>query len=645
MATRQQQPADPAQVLRLSPQSIKTIETYLVMLLEYNKKSDDLRNKLEAVDIAYARYQVAVQNGQSGQDVQVVANTQVGVTEPEITVPLVISQVDSHVGYLADVYLSGYPMFPVVSTPKDMKDAEMLEAIIDNHAMLGMYPKHLLMSFRDGIKYNFMPIEHSWEPVDVYSPVTNYLRPTQASQMNQSTQFYTAIRRLDPYNVIFDRRVAPSELCYKGDFAGYLQIVTRVSLKSFINRYSKSGYLYNVGEISNIQNVKPSNYYYTDLPTITNMLKAPRRAGADFDWSQWLAATPQKENKRPLQAGTYERFTCYARIIPSDYGMNVPQPNTPQIWKFVMINSSKLLYAQRIYSIYDTLPIIIGQPLEDGFELQTQSIGEAQIDMQDAASTLFNIRFNAARRAVSDRALYDPTLINSSDVNTKEPAPKIPVRLSGLNDKGFESAYHQIPYDASGTDSVIGDVRNVFDLSDRLSGLNNPQQGRFQKGNKSVVEWQDTMSFADNRPRLPALTIEYQVMMPIKQQIKLNIYQNGVQGNFQDFRSGNVYEVKAEDINRLKEKVLNFKLADGYTPKSKLASTEFLGKLVDTIAQSQLLQQAWGIALPKMFAHLASLGGVKGLDQYLPEQVTQQQPTQGPSPNGPANNQQTPPTA
>lgn len=551
--------------------------------------------------------------------------------------PVVISQVDSFVGYMSDVWLSGYPMFPVVSEPADVKEAEMLETIMDQHAMLAGYPRQLLMAFRRGVKYNFMPIEHCWEPLDGYNIVSDMLKPTERAKMQSSTKFVTKINSLDPYNFVWDNRVAPADVCYHGEWAGELKIVPRIPMKRFVNMYSQSGYLYNLGEINSIQQASTTgNFYYSELPTINSRTIKSRRVTDDFDWSKWLGALPEKQRKRTLQAGTYEVFKCYARIIPADFGMDVPHRNTPQIWKFYFVNGTKLLYAEKIYSAYDSLPILIGQPIEDGFEMQTSGIGESQIEIQEAVSTLLNIRFNAARRAVSDRALYDESLINPSDANTREPAPKIPVRLSGLNNKTLKDAYEQIPYDPHGTDTVIVDMRNMLEISDRLSGLNKPMQGQFQKGNKSVQEWSDTMNMADNRPRLPALTIEFQVMVPIKESIKLNIFQYGAQGLingvYQNMNNGSNYNVKQEDIEKMRQKVLNFRLADGYTPKSKMASTEFIGRLLETVSQNQLLAAALGPMLPGMFVHLAQLGGVRGLDQYVPKQPATA-PT-GAQPNG-----------
>ena len=622
--------------LRLSLQSVKDLELYLRGILELHNQFTDVRNKMEIIDTAYYRYNSLKVSGQEGVDVSTVSqlgDVSCGIDiEKALTVPVVISQVDAYVGYLSEVFLSGYPMFPVVSTPSNIHEAETLEAIIDDHATLSAYPREFLMAFRDGIKYNFMPMELSWEPIDQYSLSDNYMQPTADKKVEKTSSNYNRISRLDPYNTLWDLRTSPSRVAAKGEFAGFIDTPNRIELKKFINANSTTGDLYNVSSLD----ATPENMftYYKDLPTITDKLSTGKKKTASFDWAGWMGASLPTDRKR-LKAGTYERFTCYARIIPAEFGINVPSPNSPQIWKFIMISGQRLIYAKRLITAFDYLPIHIGQPLEDGFELQTPSIGESQVEFQDAASKLMNIRFSSARRSVSDRAIYDPNLLNSADVNSPTSAPKIPLRMQGLNDKKISDAYYPIPFDPHGTDGVIGDTARIWEMSDQSLGMNKPARGQFQKGNKSVEEWRDTTGNADNRMRIPALMIEFQIMVPFKTQMKFNIFQFGVEGAFANQKTGETVQVTRETIEQLRKKVLSFRLADGYTPKSKLASTEFIVQLMQLIGQSQILQQSYGPYLTKMVAHLAQLGGVRGLDQYSPEvQQTQQPPQAGGVPGG-----------
>ena len=61
--------------------------------------------------------------------------------------------------------------------------------------------------------------------------------------------------------------------------------------------------------------------------------------------------------------------------------------NTPQVFKFLIINGSVVICAKRVISAYDLLPILFGQPFEDGLGYQTKSIAEGSIPIQEAANT------------------------------------------------------------------------------------------------------------------------------------------------------------------------------------------------------------------------------------------------------------------
>ena len=126
----------------------------------------------------------------------------------------------------------------------------------------------------------------------------------------------------------------------------------------------------------------------------------------------------------------------------------------------------------------------------------------------------------------------------------------------------------------------------------------------------------DTMGNADARLRLPALALEYQFFVPLKEILKFNIFQYGEDAVVSSQRTGQIMEAK---VSEMRQKVLSFRVADGYTPKSKLASTEAIINLTQMISQSPILQQAYGMMLPNIVAHLAQLMGIRGMEEYNPQ--------------------------
>ncbi len=600
-----------------SAQSQQLLLDYVKRIVLEHKRQEDYAQKMETIDIAYARYKSNVDpvSGIVREEGIDAAHTPVGVHAlPSTTPPIVVSQVDSMVGYLADVFLSGYPIFPIVSSPADKADAEALEALIDDHSVLGGYPRQLLMFLRDCVKYNMGALEVDWKSIEQYTSMDELLEPgTQKVQTDNKS--YTSVQRSDPYNTIWDRTVAPGDVSKEGDYAGHVKLLSRTKLKRLLNRLSNDGEVFNTAEALAAGYVGAADYSaYRVHPQISKYVAA-KRPLSEINWYSYLTGRPESSNS-DLYSENYELLTLYVRIQPGDFYMNVPGKRTPQIWKLLVVNQNLVVQAKRIISAYDCLPMIFGQPYEDGLGYQTQSLAEANIPFQDAASTLLNIRFNAARRAVSDRALYDPTMISPSDINAPVPAPKIPVRLNKLDStRKISDYYHQIPFDARGTESTVQDARMIFDFSKDLMGINGPQQGQFQRGNKSVKEWNDVMGNSDNRLRCAALCLEFQVFVPLKEILKLNIMQYGDDAIVVSRNTGESIMVK---ISQLRKKVLAFRVADGFTPKSKLASADMLRELMLMISQSPILQQAYGPGLADMFAHLAQLGGVRDLSQYKP---------------------------
>lgn len=612
-----------------SAESQAKILTFIGSILQEHRKYTDYHTKMEAIDVAYARYVTNVDPDTGivrGEGIDA-ATQPVGVVNmPSTCPPVVVSQVDSMVAYLADVFLSGYPLFPVVSNPRNKAYAEQLETLMDDHATLGGYARQFLMFFKDGVKYNISALECDWTAIEQYSSMDDLLSPGN-KKLQKDNKSYNKVTRLDPYNAIWDKTVAPGDVALEGDYAGHVQIKSRTKLKRMLNRWGNDMEAFNVREA--LLSTSTEDSIYKTPPQVSNYITA-RKPTTGMNWAVYLTGKDFEKTTASI-GDNFEIITIYARIIPHDFGLSVPMPNTPQIWKLVTINQQVLVQAKRVISAYDMLPILFGQPLEDGLGYQTQSIAEANIPFQEAAKTLFNIRFNSARRAVSDRALYDPDIIKSSDINAPVPAAKIPVKSNRLDKKTIADAYHQIPFDARGTESAMQDGMTIVNFGKELSGLNSPMQGQFQKGNKSVKEWNDTMGGADARLRMPALTLEFQVFMPLKELIKLNIFQFGEDAEVISQKDGNIVKV---ELSKLREKVLAFRVADGYTPKSKLAGTEALTTLTQMLSQSQPLQMAYGPMLPAIFAHLAQLMGVRGLDEYNPNNVNNaaQAPAQATAP-------------
>lgn len=605
------QPGDKAQ---------KAILEYLASAIKQHEDNEELRLKMAVIDKAYARYrelesESCAQNGE-GVDPQVIQQQlqdELGELRESfihVEIPLIVSQVDSFVAYATEIYLSGYPIFGIVTDPKNKKVGQYVEAMLDKHARIGRYRRELQMFFRDAAKYNIAPLMVEWDTVNHYQRTSQEdVALNDKPTISPVSVGYNKLKRLDPYNTFYDPSVLPGDVAAHGDHAGTVELMTMQKLRRLLNKLAANerGMVFN-------QNVALSSTHsgtkiYNKKPQISEHVVADK----GFDWDSYLTTIKSTKNEA-VYGSKFEVSTLTVRAEPKD--LYLSDDPGEHIYKFIVVNQEHVVYIERLYTPFNYLPIMLGQPSEDGMGLQTKSIAEAALPMQKAASGLVNMRFHAARRSIVDRALYDRDMIDEDDVNNPNAAAKIPVKTNALTRGKISDAYYSIPYRDTASNAMLSDALVVSDWTSDLNGLNRAAQGQFTKGNRTQGEFQDIMSNSEQRQRLPVLILEDQVFMPIKQTMLLNIMR---------FASGEIVQAQdtgeelEQDVNELTNIVLDFKVADGYLPKAKLANTDLLTAMMAQIGQNPMLAQSYGNSLPAMFAHLASLGGITGLDQYVPD--------------------------
>lgn len=614
--------ADVAIPIKISQESQKSLLAYVQKIMGYHKGSSSFRNKMDAIDVAYARYVEAVSKGDN-DGIDRYGQVPCGGIRKEVVNPIVISNVQSMVAYWAEVFLSGYPRFPVVSNPDTKNQAESLEGIMQDHVTLSQSDAELQVLFNDLAKYNLGACEVSWDPIATYNPAISAVDPSAKRETKVDVKHINRIRRLGLRNVVMDPLIDPSKVSAEGEFIGYTEIYNRPKLKKLLNYLTNEDKLVHASVVNRAMESQFSSECWIKDPTLSNYMVGGE---STVDWDTWAGFAPNVPPgmiKVPYNGqGCHAVTTLYARLIPTDHLLNVPLKNSPQIWKLIVVNNKVLISAEKLVTAFDMFPIYVCHALEDGMSLQTQSYGEMTMPIQEATTRLFNIRFQAANRAIQDRGLYNPDVIRASDINSPIPSAKIPVKVQALQENGLSNAYMNLPFDARGTEGVLQDAMLISNWQKELTGQNDASRGQFQKGNKTMAEFDTIMGNSENRGRLSALVIAQRLFAPLKEQLKLNILQFGEDTTIISPRTNKPVELSIEELINTNMK---FEVADGYTPKSKMAGTDMLMGLMNMIGTSPVLQQVYGPQMPAIVAHLAQLGGVRGFDQYAETAVVEYQ--------------------
>ena len=576
----------------------------------------DLRSKLRAMDLAYMREQdLSKENAQAKR-----ANAYGDKTKfQNITVPVVLPQVEAAVTYQSSVFLTGYPLFGVVANPQYIDEALQMETVIAEQSIRGGWVGELIKFFRDGFKYNISAVELVWDAQVTAALDTDISFSATQGKPKEVIWEGNTLKRLDPYNLIFDTRVNPSEIPRHGEFAGYTELMSRIELKSYVNRLQDK-MVDNVVKAfeSGLGSGGFESYY---IPTLNPSAPIDKKKYGSFNWDAWAGFADQQS--KISYKDMYEVTTLYGRILPSDFGLKVPAANTPQIWKFVIVNGSVLIYSERQTNAHNLLPILFGQPLDDGLGYQTKSLAENALGFQDLTSAMWNSVIAARRRAISDRGIYDPSRISSEHINNDNPAAKIPVRPSAYG-KPVGDSYFPIPFrdDQSGT--LMQETDQILRMADKVSGQNPAKMGQFVKGNKTRDEFQTVMGNANGRDQLVAMHYESQIFTPLKEILKLNILQ--YQGGTSLYNREIQQSVKIDPV-ALRKAVVEFKVSDGLTPTDKLINADVLQTSMQMIATSPALSSQYNVG--PLFSYLMKTQGARITEfEKKPEQLAYEQALQ-----------------
>jgi hypothetical protein len=579
----------------------------------------DFRSLLRYRDRAYQR-----QLNTTAEHIKAVRANMAGDARKiqDMTVPIIMPQIESAVAYQAGVYLTSYPIFGVVSYPANQSQAMQFETALADQAVRYGWARELIKIFRDGYKYNFGAAVVSWEKTPLKSIVTDTsISAAGLAALKEYSYGGNCIKHVDPYNCFMDMTVSPANLHTDGEYFGYNKLVSRVQLKRLFatldsQKTTSAAEAFKSSFAGPTQDDTSAMLYY--IPEINQYLNLSNTVFGTSNWGQWMGLPGSSRSKLEYR-DHYLVTHFYCRALPSDFGA---RGNQVKIYHAIIINWSVVIFAEEMNVGYDTLPAFIMQPYEDGLGYQTQSMLDNALPFQDMSSALWNISLESKRRLVFDRLIYNPRLIDKKDIDNVSAVSRIPLRNASLakDDNTMARAIYQIPYreDNSGTNIQMSEM--ISAMADQATGQNKVDRGQFQKGNKTKTEFETTMVNSNSRQQLSSLAIEYQFMTPVKEVIKSNTLQYQQPGTIlnRDLRE----EVNVDPVE-LRKSILEFKLTDGLLPADKMLNSNLLTVFLQTAQALPAVGTEYDVM--GMFLYWAKLQGAYWLEDFKRNPQQQQQ--------------------
>ena len=586
--------AQPNTPMIIPKKSQEGIVQFIKQCKELNTKHWNIRNQMMKVDRAYMR-----ETDFTAEQSKAKASNNLGdaTKYQNITVPVVLPQVEAAVTYQASVFLTGSPLFGVVSDPKTMDQAMQLETVIDDQATKGGWSAEFIKFFRDCFKYNLGAMEVVWQRKVTAALETDLTFDTKNARPKETIWEGNGLKRLDLYNTFWDTRCAPVDVPLKAEYAGYIELLSRIALKQFIQELPDK-------LVDNVIAAFETGVVNDDffIPQLNPDALEDVNIRASSNWLAWAGLGGEQ---KIAYKDMYEVTTIYARILPSDFGLRVPAPNTPQVWKFIIINGQTLIYAERQTNAHGLLPILVAQPNEDGLGYQTKSLATNVTPIQQITSAMWNSIIAARRRAISDRGIYDPSRVDSAHINSENPSAKIPVRPAAYG-KPVSDAYFPIPFRDDQSSILMQETGSLMGMADMISGQNKARQGQFVKGNKTLHEFSTVMSNANGRDQLCSILLEAQFFTPLKEILKVNILQ--YQGGISLFNRETGTPINIDPV-ALRKSVLEFKVSDGLTPSDKLVNADALQVAMQVIGSSPVISQQYNMG--PLFSYFLKTQGAR----------------------------------
>lgn len=566
----------------------------------------NLRSRLERVDRNNMRQLDLTEETRKAQAAQLGGDP---TKLQNIIVPIVSESVNTGVSFLSQVFLSDYPMFKFGSGPESEDVALMWNTLVGEDQLHYGWAAEFNKAFRNAEKYNFSPIECDWTTEKLYKPQNG--NGPNGVVMEQVMWEGNKIASINPYNFIYDTRCNIDKLHIDGEFAGYLELMSRTKLKRF---------LHSLGEDrlkNDVRAYEAPNWdmeYY--IPQINPKVLTRANYGMDgaFNWVAWV--TNEAQNKIKYR-NVYTVLKLYARLMPYEFGIRSPMDQTPDTWKLIIVNGV-LVYARPLTNAHDYLPIVVVQSQSDNLDVQTESNAEAQEPFQQMISALWNAKLQSARRRVTDRALYNPLLIEPDHINSPNPSAKIPVKPAAYG-RPLAEALYQIPFHDENSQYWLQEVQGLSEWSLRSQGHNRVSQGQFQKGNKLQSEFQTVMANAGAQDRTKAIMWEVNGMYPLKTMLKSNYLQFiGATTRY------NRKEQKTVQIDptQLRQTAAEFEVGDGLLPIEKLLGTDVLTQALQFLQSNPQVAQDMDVA--GAVTYLLKVAGADKIDKFKKDPQTVQ---------------------
>jgi hypothetical protein len=387
-----------------------------------------------------------------------------------IVVPTMLASLDTILTYMA-TSLWTVPFFKYEGvSPGDIIGAILLEKVIELQGNRSKFGLNLHTMWRDAFVYGFGVVWPEWyrrtgfkteiRPKLVHMPFTGQSIEVGQERVSVRTTVFEGnrINNIDPRRYLPDIN-QPINEPQNGEYVGW------ISSTNYSNLLTAESDPENV--IFNVKYLKSVNG------------KSALSVGDDrFDRNGITRETLISSTTKPI-----DTVSMVINLIPREWKLG--KEEYPEKWLFTIGSDNVVLQAMPLALNHDMFPVAVIAPDFDGHSLHPLSRMETIFGLQEVTNYLFNSRIHNIRKVLNDVLIYDPSIINSIELENAGAGGFVKLRRSAWG-KQAKDAVWQLPIQDV-TRSNIGDMTFTSQMMDQVTGAQDSLRGTRRNSSDRVT--------------------------------------------------------------------------------------------------------------------------------------------------------------
>lgn len=508
--------------------------------------------------------------------------------------------------YLTSVLLSRSPILQFAGRHGEAQQSEQcVEALIDYQVQTGGAIPPLYIWLLDALRYGHGIVGSYWDKEEIPMTVKEKVQPSflgmpigsaQERMVTTLTTGYIGNRSYNvrPHDFMSDPRVPlwrfqEGEFCIRFDSISWNRVAERFASGAYFN----ADHL-DASSDSHASFDRDMGSPRTLLPD--SVLLDTRLEAAD--------------GKRPGRIKIHE---FYFELIPSEW--NLGNSTRPEKWVFTIANEKVIIGAQPLGLQHGKYPFDVLECEIGGHELFNRSVLEITEPLNDVLTWLFNSHFYNVRKTLNDQFLVDPSRVVMRDM--EDPNPGRLIRLKPVAyGTSLDNVMKQFPV-SDVTRAHIPDSEMVMSILQRITGANDNVMGMVNtSGRKTATEVRSSTSFGVNRLKTTVEWMSVCGFAPWAQKL--------VQSSQQLYDMERKFRIVG-DLGQWGQRFLtvnpeaiagfyDYVPVDGTLPVDRYAQANLWQQIFAGLGK--MPQVAGAYDMPKMFAFVAQLAGLKNISQF-----------------------------